>query len=57
MHFVEKIGYITLKSCDQLVGFDVLHLFTNIALNEALSEVVRLLHKDSTLEVRTNSSQ
>ena len=40
MHFVEKIGYVTLKSCDQLVmSFDVLNLFTKVAVIEALSEV------------------
>ena len=52
-HFVDKIGKITLKSCDQHVNFGVKNLFINIPIDEALSRVATMLHKDSTLEDRT----
>ena len=55
-HFVTKIRNITLKSCDQLVSFDVQNLFTNVPIDEALSRVAKLLHEDSTLQDRTNMS-
>ena len=54
-HFVAKIRNITLKSCAQLVSFDVQNLFTNVP-DEALSRVAKLLHEDSTLEDRTTMS-
>ena len=55
-HFVTKIRNITLKSCDQLVSFDVQNLFTNVPIDEALSRVAKLLHEDSTLQDRTTMS-
>ena len=51
-----KIRNITLKSCDQIVSFDVQNLFTNVPIDEELSRVAKLLHEDSNLEDRTTMS-
>ena len=54
IHFVQLLRDIRIEPNDRMVSFDVVNLFTKVPINEAISIVSYLLHKDTTLVERTN---
>jgi hypothetical protein len=55
-HFVQLLKSVNLQSSDTLVSFEVVSLFTNVPVDEALLQVIRdMLHNDDTLAERSVS--
>jgi hypothetical protein len=52
-HFVQLLNTVTIQSNDILVSFDVVSMFTNIPVDEALDVINSELQKDDTVESRS----
>jgi hypothetical protein len=52
-HFVQLLKSVKLQSPDTLVSFDLVSLFTNVPVDEALQLIGNKLHNDDTLEERS----
>jgi hypothetical protein len=48
-HFVQSLKFVDLRTLDALISSDVVSLFTNVPVNEALQVIRNKLHNDNTL--------
>jgi hypothetical protein len=52
-HFVQLLKSVNLQSLDNLIGFDVVSLFSNVPVDEALQVIRNKLHNNDTLAERS----
>jgi hypothetical protein len=54
-HFIQSLKYVNFQSLDILVSFDVISLFSNVPVIEALQVISNKLHADDTLALEAKA--